>query len=231
MGDISIIARRLEDGHVQYGWSGNGGYFSNVGARLLAWYQSPELVEYLFGLGELEWIGKPGSDKNPESIFYSHKCTGIPHHLGTSEIEIFSKIYFIDYGYFYDIDKQWYYVVPGPFKIKVPLWTIRNNLDDRGYEFDFIDLIRQKLAEYIFNDYGKKDPVFEKIFEERNINKGELKKKILTDSNPMYKLSDYKWLSKYFDDWVVVVPEKDGKRIKEFKVKKKEDKHVETIYW
>jgi hypothetical protein len=27
LGDISIIARRLEDGHVQYGWSGIGGLF------------------------------------------------------------------------------------------------------------------------------------------------------------------------------------------------------------
>ena len=28
MGDISIIARRLSDQHVQHGWSGNGGHFS-----------------------------------------------------------------------------------------------------------------------------------------------------------------------------------------------------------
>lgn len=39
MGDVSIIARRLADGYVQYGWSGNGGYFKSVGARLLLWYQ------------------------------------------------------------------------------------------------------------------------------------------------------------------------------------------------
>ena len=44
MGDISIIARRLGDGHVQYGWSGNGGYYSMVGARLLDWYQDPKDV-------------------------------------------------------------------------------------------------------------------------------------------------------------------------------------------
>jgi len=31
MGDISIIARRLSDRYVQYGWSGNGGYFKTVG--------------------------------------------------------------------------------------------------------------------------------------------------------------------------------------------------------
>ena len=34
MGDVSIIARRLEDGHVQYGWSGNGGYYKVVGVRV-----------------------------------------------------------------------------------------------------------------------------------------------------------------------------------------------------
>ena len=47
MGDASIIARLLANGHVQYGWSGNGGYFSMVGIRLLLWYQEPKNVEYL----------------------------------------------------------------------------------------------------------------------------------------------------------------------------------------
>ena len=46
MGDISIIARRLRDGHVQYGWSGKGGYFRNVGRKLLDWYNTSEMVEY-----------------------------------------------------------------------------------------------------------------------------------------------------------------------------------------
>ena len=45
MGDVSIIARRLEGGTcVQYGWSGNGGYYRNVGDRLLAYYNDPEKV-------------------------------------------------------------------------------------------------------------------------------------------------------------------------------------------
>ena len=47
MGDASIIARLLANGHVQYGWSGNGGYFSMGGIRLLLWYQEPKNVEYL----------------------------------------------------------------------------------------------------------------------------------------------------------------------------------------
>ena len=48
MGNISIMARRFSDGHVQYGWSGNGGYFSFTGAHLLQWYQNSDAVEYLF---------------------------------------------------------------------------------------------------------------------------------------------------------------------------------------
>lgn len=50
MGDISIIARRLTPELVQYGWSGNGGYYSAVGALLLEEYNKPEMVKYLFGL-------------------------------------------------------------------------------------------------------------------------------------------------------------------------------------
>ena len=41
MGDTSIIARRRADGQVEYGWSGNGGYFKMVGIRLLIWYSHP----------------------------------------------------------------------------------------------------------------------------------------------------------------------------------------------
>lgn len=59
MGDISIIAWRLTDGHVQYGWSGNGGYYSAVGSLLNRFYKDPEMVEYLFGLGQLRHLGIP----------------------------------------------------------------------------------------------------------------------------------------------------------------------------
>ena len=47
MGDVSIIARRLSDKYVQYGWCGNGGVFSSVGTRLWEDYNTPEMVEYL----------------------------------------------------------------------------------------------------------------------------------------------------------------------------------------
>ena len=71
MGDTSIISRRLQDGHVQYGFSGNGGYFKNVGFRLALWYQEPDDVEYLFGLGQTKLIGQRGSEKGGEEWFPS----------------------------------------------------------------------------------------------------------------------------------------------------------------
>ena len=85
MGDISIIARRLEDGNVQYGWSGNGGYFEIVGLRLLLWYQNPQDVEYLFELGQTSWIGKKGSEHGGLSGYESHQLTGEAFWLGNTE--------------------------------------------------------------------------------------------------------------------------------------------------
>ena len=70
MGDASIIARLLANGHVQYGWSGNGGYFSMVGIRLLLWYQEPKNVEYLFSLGQTSLIGKIGSEKGGFNCYF-----------------------------------------------------------------------------------------------------------------------------------------------------------------
>lgn len=66
MGDISVIARRLSDKYVQYGWSGNAGYPGTVGARLWMYYNTPEMVEYLFGLGQLRQLCKPGSETSAD---------------------------------------------------------------------------------------------------------------------------------------------------------------------
>ena len=121
MGDISVFARRLENGQVQYGWCGNGGYYKSVGAKLLEWYSEPSKVEYLFSLGQTRNIGKPGSEHGGASIMLTHEPTGERCWLGSTEREIFSRIAFVDYGYFYDTDDQWYYIHPGPFRIKFPL--------------------------------------------------------------------------------------------------------------
>lgn len=97
MGDTSVMARRLADGHVQYGWSGNGGYFRVVGLRLLAWYKDPEDVEYLFGLGQTSFIGKKGSEKGGFGWMETHSLTGEPCWLDQTERMIFSKLFLIQF--------------------------------------------------------------------------------------------------------------------------------------
>ena len=67
---------------------------------------------------------------------------------------------FVDYGYFYDIDHKWYYIIPGPFRIKMPLELIKNRLDEEDHEFDFRDEVGAKVASFILQDYQKYDSAF-----------------------------------------------------------------------
>lgn len=233
MGDVSIIARRLSDGHVQYGWSGNGGYYINTGARLLEWYQAPEDVEYLFELGQTRLIGQVGSERGGYIKYETHQLTGEGFWLGRTERMIFSKIAFVDYGYFYDLDHKWYYIVPGPFRIKFPLELIANKTDEKGYEFDYLQKVEVKIANYIFNEYKEKDSEFKNYLEE----KGHDSKKILGEicqekNNALYELFDRYWdIYKYFDDWILIRANSDYTEIEEIIMHKKKDIHIETNMW
>lgn len=233
MGDISIIARRLSDGHVQYGWSGNGGYFRNAGARLLTWYQNPEDVEYLFELGQTRMIGKVGSEQGGCSMFESHALTGEAFWLGHTERMIFSKIAFVDYGYFYDLDYKWYYIMPGPFRVKLPLELIANNIDDSGYEFDYLERIQEEIAKYIFIEYKDRNLDFSNFMEEKGYDSKEILEVICQEGKyPLYELYDrYGDIYKYFDDWILVRANSDCTEIEEIIMHKKEDVHVETCVW
>ena len=233
MGDISIIARRLKDGHVQYGWSGNGGYFSMVGIRLLLWYQEPDDVEYLFELGQTSLIGKKGSEKGGFHRFESHCLTGEPFWLGRTERLIFSKIVFIDYGYFYDLDNKWYYIIPGPFRIKIPLELIERNLNDRGYEFDYLRKMEDKILRYILNEYPKLHPEFAEHIEKEGYSAAKIAESINNDGllSVMELYDKYRKVFDYFDDWILVKANSDYTEIKDIVVRKRSDHHIETCNW
>ena len=233
MGDISIIARRLADGHVQYGWSGNGGYYRSVGLRLLMWYQKPENVEYLFELGQTRLIGKPGSEKGGGNWFETHGLTGEAFWLGRTERSIFSKIMFIDYGYFYDLDYKWYYFKPGPFRIKIPLELIENNLDDEGYEFNYIRNVEKEIAKFIFNEYMMQDIAFAKFLCEEGYNAQQVLEDITgKDRRALYVLYDkYRKIHDYFDDWILVKANSNYTKIDQIIMRKKENAHIETCEW
>lgn len=238
MGDVSMIARRLEGGkYVQYGWGGNGGYFRNNGFKLLCWYDDPELVEYLFSLGQFQMIGKPGSEKGGEPWYNTHMLDGVPHWLGKSEREIFSQIAFADYGYFYDTDNTWYYIIPGSICIKVPLAYIAQHLDKNGDEFEELNRLSRRVAENILGDFYDSDQVFRTLIDQ-NYSRGidAIRQTVLADeSYPSSKLWNYQAIYNYIDDWVVVKTSEDMKEISGIVVRKNQRdlgaNRVETIDW
>lgn len=233
MGTISVIARRLKDGHVQYGLGGNGGYYTTSGYRLFSWYKNSEDVEYLFSLGQTRLIGKKGSEHGGYKLNESHDLTGYPFWLGTSESDIFSKIWFVDYGYFYDIDEKWYYISPREFKVKIPLELIHENLDEEYYEYVYMDEIKDKILRYIFGEYMESNPEFKQYLE----NEGYSIPKIFDDIKEDNLLSTYLFYKKYepifdyFDEWVKVDSNEDYSEISKIIVKKKTEKHIETCEW
>lgn len=228
MGDISVIARRLSGRYVQHGWSGNGGYFKAVGARLLEWYDTPEMVEYLFGLGQLKHLWEPHS----EEYMGSEICTvpdGMPHWVSPSEHSIFSKIAFIDYGYFYDADHTWYYVHPGPFRIKLPLALVEENLDDRSFEFSFLRQVEHLVLDEMFS--GR----YAQCLATSGLSPDELQKiqgTLAQDEHPLYQLWDrYRSVFQCFDDWILVRADGSGKNIGDIILQARGDSHRETIFW
>lgn len=232
MGDVSIIARRLTPEYVQYGWGGNGGYFRVVGLRLSLWYTEPEDVEYLFGLGQTKLIGQKGSENGGFSLLESHHLTGEPFWLGKTEREIFSKIAFIDYGYFYDLDNKWYYIIPGPFRIKMPLELIEHCIETAEYEFDYCDKIKHMIVEYIFNEYKNNDPDFANLLKHEYDDVDSIVEGILESDRPIYKIfKEYKTIFEYFDDWILITTDDSGTEVKEIIMRKNEEQHLETYLW
>lgn len=129
MGDVSLIARRKAAKSVEFGWSGNGGYFTMLGDVLLTYYQSPKMVNYLFSLGQFSLLREPLSEW--ETGIWRTRPTGEPHWQGMSELEIYEHLLFVDCVYFYDLDGQWYYVAPKALMLKCRwnwlaiIWTTR----------------------------------------------------------------------------------------------------------
>ena len=230
MGDISVIARRRQDGSVQYGWSGNGGYFSTVGRRLLAWYNDPDMVEYLFGLGQMAELGPPFSERKKPYPSFRTIQTGEKHWITDSERGIFSKILFADYGYLYDLDECWYYVAPGPLSMKIPLKLIGNNLDNWGMEYSYLEKIEAMIADQIIRTYPEKDPAFAELLNGYDIE--EIIKMMNETERPVYKLFDkYSDIRNYFYCWAVVIPDAECREVDRILIRKNEDKPIETIDW
>ena len=236
MGDISIIARRLLDGHIQFGWCGNGGYYTSVGSLLHDYYTASEDVEYLFGLGQLWHLGLPHSENSPDCPDYQKNTpNGMPHYLVQKEQDIFRRIAFVDYAYFYDVDYKWYYINPSPLKFKLPLELVGAHLDSRGFEFDYLLQVRLEFFKYLFHSYVKEDADFILYISEQEETIEKLCDELPTEEQveaDYTSLYDYErkhaFVYRYFDPWVLV--NADADRLI-FTVKRKTDTHIETCFW
>ena len=248
MGDVSIIARRLGDGHVQFGWSGNGGYFWSVGAYLLAYYDTPDMVEYLFGLGQLSRISRPQSETSNDK--YPTVPIGKPHYLTDSEEKIFRQIHFVDYAYFYDTDQRWYYIHPGIFTFKIDLEAIWRYMERTGAQFEikYIRRIEGFIVKDIFENQYWKDPEFRRYANERGTDDEaatQTAKKLESilypnddeeeDEDALFNflydfVRDGKRIPDYFDSWVVVEPD-DDMGVSKILMRKREENHMETNQW
>lgn len=253
MGDVSIIARRLKDGHVQFGWSGNGGYYKTVGWAIEKWYTTPEMVEYLFGLGQLELLVNPLTDKD-QHPWYHTTPAGEPHYLGTCEDDIFSKIMFVDYAYFYDTDGHWYYICPGFFRLKLRLDDVRNYLEQSGkeMEFDYLHTIWGYIIREILTTWYQGNPDFNRFAQRHGLDDEKTRAllkdldKLLyraerngdIDEDVFHELAQFAFsfhngfrsICDYFDKWVVMEPAEEtgyGKLL----IRKKENPRKETIDW
>lgn len=234
MGDISIIARRLGDSnYVQYGWGSNEGYCRAVGLRLLQWYNTPEMAAYLFSLGQLRCLWEPGSEQSSREI--RTLPTGRPHYLGASEQEIFSRIAFAEYGYFYDSDHQWYYVTPVPYCMKIPLTMVAGNLDGNGMEHAFLCRVEQAVLREITEHWYESSPEFRAHLEQFGYDKEAVRtlaEQPDDEERPILELMHrHKAIFRWFDGWLIVRPKADGVSIGEIVMKPKAEEHIETIRW
>ena len=240
MGDVSIIARRMADGRIEYGWSGNGGTLDIRGEILCTYYDTPELVDYLFSLGQMELIAAPHSEQS--DYWYRNRPTGAPHWIVQSEDEIFDRILFIDYVYFYEVAEQkWYFIYPRVFACKVPLsWCVdyMESYTTEGKSTDQCQCLCKISHDAAFRlcELYEKDAQFRLYCTSRGIDDQRVRELMDTidglygnDEDTLFRIKDnmvFSVMCNYFDDWMIFDPA-SGK----YKTHCKTDQHIETINW
>ena len=118
----------------------------------------------------------------------------------------------------------------------MPLDFVYENIDENGYEFDFIKKMQKYLLNYLHTVYLSDDAHYKELVDSV-INKEQQKRSEPFDHDIMLKelcddkfpvecfYHNYRQLFDYFDDWIVI--DSDMK----IKCRKNEDNHIETIEW
>lgn len=219
---MSAIARRIKDGTVEFGRSGDGGYFRDTGSRLFRWYQDPEAVDYLFGLGQTMQIGAVGRVHDQKDLENSNLPTVEKFMKADTEQAIFDELPCIKHVYFYDLDNEWYYVVPGSFKIKIPLRFLEGKIESK-----VVDAVSLLICKYMFTEYRDKDHLFSELLDWEDCKLGPISAR-----NPIgYLRNNYYSVYDYFDKWVVIKCDNEYKSVADILMRKKTKDHEETYLW
>ena len=235
MGSPGIIARRLSDGRVEYGYAGLGGYYRFMGKRLLDLYNTPELVDYLFGLGELRQLGLPYSESGGEHILLTNILDGHPHRVGQSEEDIWNRIAFVQTAYFYENDGHWYHIEPGVFRIKMPLEHIKHiTRDGEDDEFEYIEQMQVNILKYVLGEYLNNDPMFAQHLENCGVTASQIMESLFaTSGDAADPLRRFWWnfrnVAKYFDPWIMVQTDAEYLKVCRYVLRRRAEKHVETF--
>ena len=253
MGTHAVIARRVSPDVIQFGSVINDGYLEYAGFVLQMYYDTPEKVEKLFSLGQLEVLGAPGTEHNSATMDRKTGtfCTRVwrdycPHEICRSEDDIDPKVMFTDYYYLFDSDNHWYYIKPGLGRQKIPLVYalarmnyFKDNPESRPDIFgkDDTDLcVRYEmemayLKEILF-EYPKEDACFKEMLDSSGLELQDVMAKLRKENFPLGKFYEKnKGLIHYFDRWSVFDVAKSCLPPVKVYLKKASEKHVETILW
>lgn len=243
MGTRCAIGRRLSPDYVQYGCGGPNGGFFTAGLYLLCEYDTPEAVEKLFRLGQLDLLGTP-PDQESRSGWYKTRPSGMPHQVGQSERELFDCLWYLSFGYFYDSDHRWYLITVTDTMVKMPLDTMAKfflEYQSSSCEFEYYNRLLEDAAQRVqdaVKEWRETDPDYARYLEQAgydaetfraaldSLDPKDIYESLLYHSCPHHKIMEY------FHNLILIIPvQTEGTTTVKAFLQRAQDPYVETFHY
>lgn len=239
MGTRCAIGRRLSPDYVQYGCGGPNGGFFTAGLYLLCEYDTPEAVEKLFRLGQLNLLGTP-PDQEPRRGWYKTQPSGMPHRVGQSERELFDCLFYLEFGYFYDSDHRWYLITATDTMVKVPLDAMARfylKYQSSSYEFEYYDSLLENTAQRVLEavkEWRETDPDYARYLEQAGYDAETFQADLdsLDPKDILYHSCPHRKIMEYFHDLILIIlVQTEGSTAVKVFLQRAQDPYVETFHY